>query len=229
MEIPTNYRLLTSGFVYYEADCYGFLMNPYIPIDTEEDSFALMFKQNPLVGDERKVREELGKQAGEVGHKWLTGKKITREDLKVIDRQYVCECDDIKRERKRVGGDWVVAGCLTTRYDREQVRKNLGPDLLMIIINVDQKTVGPRLKKRHVNNPEHENLDMEAVEDAEYLEKYKSVVEGKFFWERNIEEIRFKGTESRDEVMEKVHEVIENHFKKKEEGGVVSKCQCVLQ
>ena len=35
----------TAGYVYYEADAFGMLVNPYIPPDVEEPSLATM-KQN---------------------------------------------------------------------------------------------------------------------------------------------------------------------------------------
>ena len=221
-----------KGFVYYEMDCFDFVMNPFIPANTDDDQYTLMKNQNPLVGKERAEREELVRVNEEIFDKWLAGKEMSEEDLKIVDARYKCLGEDIKRERKRVGGDWVIAGCATTKDDRDYVRKYLGPDLLMIIMHVDKETVGPRLKKRH------EGEDDEVGEDgAEYLGKLTAVVEDKFPEEKNTEEIQLKGNESKEEVIERVNEVIENHFKKsktEQKGGNVENvemdnCKCLIQ
>ena len=46
----------------------------------------------------------------------------TEEHLIALDDLADCLAEDIKRERKRIGGDWVVAGCLTQARERERIR-----------------------------------------------------------------------------------------------------------
>ena len=48
------------GFVYYEADCFANLKNPYIPLDTENPSMA----QN----DQKKLKDRDGKRISVTGH-----------------------------------------------------------------------------------------------------------------------------------------------------------------
>lgn len=38
-----------KGFVYYEADCFGMMKNPYIPLDIDNPSLST-FKQKNLKG-----------------------------------------------------------------------------------------------------------------------------------------------------------------------------------
>ena len=38
-----------NGFVYYEADCFGMLKNPYVPLDIDNPSVSTM-KQKSLIG-----------------------------------------------------------------------------------------------------------------------------------------------------------------------------------
>ena len=38
-----------NGFVYYEADCFGMMKNPYVPLDIDNPSVSTM-KQNSLIG-----------------------------------------------------------------------------------------------------------------------------------------------------------------------------------
>jgi hypothetical protein len=50
------------GFVYYEADCFFGMRNPYIPTDVPEPSLA-QIQQRKLVGDGAQERQELTKKA----------------------------------------------------------------------------------------------------------------------------------------------------------------------
>ena len=204
--------ILLLGFVYYEQDCFSELINPYIPVDGDDDNcYKQTFTQKPLVGEQRKTREDIFKNTDEVGRKWLKGDKITKKDLDCVRKFHACLCEDIKNERARVGGDWVVAGCLTTDFDRYQVRKNLGSDLLMIIINV-KNSLGDRLKERH--NIEDDKTTEQQT--AEYLTKSKPFIQTKRFWERGVIQINFEGNETKEEVMETVFKIINDHFDKKD-------------
>ena len=50
------------GFVYYEADCFANLKNPYIPLDTENPSMA----QN----DQKKLKDRDGKRISVTGYQY---------------------------------------------------------------------------------------------------------------------------------------------------------------
>ena len=49
----------------------------------------------------------------------FSGKKFDIEDYREF---YTIMCDDILRERKRIGGDWAVAGMAFTRSMRDHIR-----------------------------------------------------------------------------------------------------------
>ena len=40
-----------NGYVYYEADCFGMLKNPYVPLDIDNPSLSTL-KQNSLKGSQ---------------------------------------------------------------------------------------------------------------------------------------------------------------------------------
>ena len=64
-------------------------------------------------------RREACKKATEEFWKILTGKyldRITAEEF------YGLMCNDIMRERKRIGGYWVIAGVALTQEFREIIR-----------------------------------------------------------------------------------------------------------
>ena len=58
-------------------------------------------------------------------------------------------CDDIRRERERIGGDWAVAMVVHTRRMRDFFRSRLGPDLTFVVLDMDWEDVVERLRSRH--------------------------------------------------------------------------------
>ena len=106
------------GYVYYEADCFLSLKNPYIPVEAEEPSLALM-NQRKLVGEgaaERALmvaRTKKQMQAKVQGLEW---------EPAVVETAYREMCRDIARERRRLGGDWAVAGFMDSRALRDLAR-----------------------------------------------------------------------------------------------------------
>ena len=57
-------------------------------------------------------------------------------------------CDDIKRERERIGGDWAVALMANTRWLRDMVRSRLGPDLTFVVLDMAWEDLEERLRSR---------------------------------------------------------------------------------
>ena len=58
-------------------------------------------------------------------------------------------CDDIKRERERIGGDWAMALVVNTRGLRDFVRSRLGPDLTFVVLDMAWEDLEERLRSRH--------------------------------------------------------------------------------
>ena len=75
-------------------------------------------------------------------------------------------CEDIKKERKRVGGDWAIASAmLFDRKMRQIIRQKfetyfiivynyifrtfLGPDLIIIVLTMTEENTKKRIEKRH--------------------------------------------------------------------------------
>lgn len=113
-----------SGYVYYEVDCFMGLKNPYIPLDVPNPTMA-QDSQRHLAGegmDERKAKQE---KLDKCWQKILFQKEpLTEEDWSAMDDMYDCLAEDIGREKERIGGNWVVAGCLLTKRERGRVRYN---------------------------------------------------------------------------------------------------------
>jgi len=131
----------TKGFVYYEGDCFMSHKNPYLPPGNNSAIDALLLAK-PLKGVP-KERKEVVKSAMKEWEKIMAG----NEEYQLEDF-YAMMCEDILRERKRVGGDWVVAQAVPTRKLRDLIKSKLGPDLLFVVLNLDKDHHRERLEPR---------------------------------------------------------------------------------
>ena len=59
---------------------------------------------------------------------------------------YELICEDIKRERERIGGDWAVALIVNTRRMRDLVRSRLGPDLTFVVLDMAWEDLEERMR-----------------------------------------------------------------------------------
>merc|ERR1712179_332308 len=66
-----------------------------------------------------------------------------------IEPMYVAMCDDIVRERARLGGDWAIATVLDSRSIRDFVRARLGPELEIVVLEMTLEEQMARIRGRH--------------------------------------------------------------------------------
>ena len=111
------------------------LRNPYIPIDEENPTMKQEWQRN-LTGEGREEREAVCEKFRKAFDR-MVQKEFTREDEENLEELIKLLCADIESERRRVGGDWAVAGawCLGQRkIDRDRLRSivNLNEYLISI-------------------------------------------------------------------------------------------------
>ena len=85
--------------------------NPYIPLDVAQPSLHQM-RQRSLRGPGLAERVEVCRAATAEFDNLAAGRAV---DEGRLDRFFEILADDIKRERRRIGGDWAVAGTVDTR------------------------------------------------------------------------------------------------------------------
>ena len=73
-------------------------------------------------------------------------------DYHVIEEGVRMICQDIKKERARIGGDWAVSCVLHTKKMREIVREELGKELLVICLNMEMEEQMDRIRSRHLGD-----------------------------------------------------------------------------
>ena len=131
----------TEGFVYYEGDCFMSHKNPYLPLGDESAIDALMVAR-PLRGVPKERKEIVAKSMIE----W--GKAMKGEEDYDLGPFYSLMCENIIKERKRLGGDWVIAQAVPTRKMRDLIKTKLGSDLHFMVLNLDKDYQEERLKPR---------------------------------------------------------------------------------
>ena len=62
-------------------------------------------------------------------------------------------CDNIIKERKRLGGNWVVARTVPTRDLRDHIKHQCGSHMYFIVLGMTNEDQRQRIVNRHRNNP----------------------------------------------------------------------------
>ena len=137
-----------EGYVYYEADCFAQLKNPYIPLDDPNPSMAQVNQRN-LKGPGMQERQALCSVANDMFGAVMAGKEHDRDEA---NKFYSAMAEDIKREKERIGGDWAVAHVVMTREGRDHLRKILGPQLVFILLTMPSEDRRKRILSRHKDN-----------------------------------------------------------------------------
>ena len=106
------------GYVYYEADCFQGMKNPYVPLDVADPTMAQMH-QKILKGPGDKERLAVIQKTMTVWGDLMQGKEYDKE---LMLEYYELMALDIKREKKRIGGDFAIAVVLLNKETRDHMR-----------------------------------------------------------------------------------------------------------
>ena len=137
----------TSGFVYYEADAFMFHLNPYIPANVDEPSQATG-NQNFLIEVSQTRIDAVANCGNALSGEFQRMLEGDTFDFKIVANFFSVMCKDILEEKKRIGGDWVVAHAVPTRALRDHIRGEIGPDLIFVVLNMGKEDHIQRIKKR---------------------------------------------------------------------------------
>merc|ERR1719361_2154224 len=137
-----------NGYIYYEADCMSIFVNPFIDVHTPEPSMAQM-NQKPLKGLNEKTIKAI-EARGEMSKKMSEDGPNFNPDMIADKFDIIAEatCEDIIRQRERLGGDWATAFAVFSRTQRDMIRNTLGNDVIFFILHLTQETNHKRLVSR---------------------------------------------------------------------------------
>ena len=132
-----------EDWVFYEGDGFFLGFNPYVfPNESQVNARA---DKAALVGPGMSAR-------GAALTGYLTNQHLL-ETNQTTDRSptnyfFRLMAEDIKKERARVGGDWVVAYAMAKRSDRDIFREVLGDDVIFVVLDISFELVKERLSGR---------------------------------------------------------------------------------
>jgi len=193
----TSAQLLARnhGYVYYEADCFMAFKNPYVALDVANPSMAQMH-QKVLKGPGMEERQSAVKNMQSVWGDLMANKDYDKE---VMMEFYRHMAGDIANEKKRIGGDFAIAHVLLTAEVRAAMREWLGPDLIIIVLTMSSADRRKRVLARHADD---ENA-------ADVMDHFEKLMEGVKENEPNTIELNVDSTMTRDEVVAKIFEKID--------------------
>ena len=121
-------------WVYYEGDGFTFGYNPYMydnksPVDAHSEKAA-------LIGPGMALRWDAIKSS------WTN--QQPEKDRSPEYRFFRMMAEDVKRERERVGGNWVVANAISKRCEREIIREVLD-NAFFVVLEISYDLVKERL------------------------------------------------------------------------------------
>ena len=132
-----------DSWVFYEGDGFVLGFNPYVFLN--ESQVNARSEKPALIGPGMSFREEAKWQ-------WLINMdqlaKNQTVDRSPTDQFLNLMAQDIKRERERVGGDWIIAFAMPKRLDRDIFRKIIGEDLIFVVLDISLDLVKERLAGR---------------------------------------------------------------------------------
>ena len=105
------------------------------------------------------------------------------------------------KERKRLGGNWAIAHAIFSRTQREFLRQKIGPELVFIVMNMSADCQRKRIEGRHGKAIDKEFLEI--------LCKYAEMCEPAGDDEENAYNLDITEDMTKDDVMEKVYEIIQ--------------------
>ena len=133
------------GYVYYEADCFKKLSNPYVPLSVNNPSLAHI-NQKILKGPGAEERKAMIQRTSSAWSDLMVGKELNMELMLEFFEHLAL---DIRREKERIGGDFAIAMSIPKKEVREHLRKILGSDLIIVFLNMSREERRERVLARH--------------------------------------------------------------------------------
>ena len=185
----------SHGYVYYEADCFANMKNPYMDLNVANPSLAQL-TQKSLKGPGMQERKEMVQSSRKVWADLMAGKEYDKEQL---NKYYQLMAGDISSEKKRIGGNWAIAHVLLTREIRENMRRWLGGDLVIVILTMSSEDRRERILQRHEGS----------TDAADLMDTFEKIMEPIGEGEENTIQVNVTASMTREDVVERISQRIE--------------------
>ena len=109
-------------------------------------------RQKSLEGKGREERKLVVDKMSEFWKKAFRSVELSSDDWNMLESFHDLLCQDIRTQRRRIGGDWVMAGCVPHKRMRDMIRANLGPQLVIVSLVMEEEDARERISSRHQSN-----------------------------------------------------------------------------
>ena len=194
-----QYIAKQKGWVYYEADCFSKVVNPFIPLDVDEPSMAQMH-QKVIKGRDIKTMETIKDCYPEFDK---ISKRLPYE-VEKVKPFFRALAKDIVKHKKRLGGNFAVAQAVPTRVLRDCIKEIFGPQGIFVVLRVTKETNAKRIADRHAGG------DPETIKKMlEFLDGIYDAYEDAQPGEENCITVEIGPEDSREHVMNKILKQVE--------------------
>ena len=90
-------------------------------------------------------------EVGMEGYQMIqTGKDVNMDEMneKIMPMLHEMALD-VSRQRKRLGGKFAIAQAVFSRAQRDQIKRDLGSDLIFVVMNLTKECQHKRVTGRH--------------------------------------------------------------------------------
>ena len=194
-----QYIAKQKGWVYYEADCFSKVVNPFIPLDVDEPSLAIM-QQKAIKGRDIETMETIKDCYPEFDK---ISKRLPYE-VEKVKPFFRALAKDIVKHKKRLGGNFAVAQAVPTRVLRDCIKEIFGPQGIFVVLRVTKETNAKRIADRHAGG------DPETIKKMlEFLDGIYDAYEDAQPGEENCITVEIGPDDSREHVMNKILKQVE--------------------
>ena len=137
-------------------------------------------------------------EVGEIFQEIQQKLEFTQEHMEKLKPMLDLLAKDIIHQRKRLGGNMVIAQAINSQKQRERMRKLIGPDLVFIVLGLSKECQMKRVKARH--GEDFPFVDM--------LIKISDLYEPAGAEEENAFNVVINEDDSRDDVLQKIVDIL---------------------
>ena len=120
-------------------------------------------------------------------------------------RFFIEMAKNVRQEKDRIGGNWVVAQAVPTREMRDCIKDILGPEAIFVTLTLSEETQKERVKARHSVGDEASQKSI-----VEFLSKLYKLYESAGEEEENAVDVLITPDMSREDVMRNILKVTKN-------------------
>ena len=139
-------------------------------------------------------------KCGEVFQEIQQAMEFKEEHIEKMQPMFDLMAKDIIHQRKRLGGNMVIAQAINNEKQREKMRKLIGPDLVFIVLGMSKECQKKRVMARHGEDFPEAFLNL-MIKAADMYEPAAAEEENAF-------NVVITEEDSRDDVLQKIVDIL---------------------